>query len=97
MNKDIKSKDCPICGGPIMFEYIHPTNDFYIEDGKIERDGNLELFNRSYVRFRCINDLTHDLESKTIVNDPDDNSLTEWMQKVEEIFYKDVLPNIGGN
>jgi len=94
MNIDIESRDCSICGGPIMFTYVHPDNDFYIENGKIERDRNNDIYSAThpYVEFRCVNDITHDIEHKTIADDPEDDSLMDWMIKVENIFFKDVLP-----
>ena len=92
----IRQMDCPICGGPIMLEYIRPDLYFYIENGKIERDDNNDMWEgkNPYLRFRCSNDSEHDIESKTIIDDPEDTSLFDWMQEVQNEFYDSICPEL---
>ena len=67
----IKSRDCPVCGGPIMFSYVRPDFDFDIEDGKIVRDTNKDLWHGKdpYLDFYCTNDRTHDLNQPSLVDE----------------------------
>ena len=91
-----KARDCPVCGGPIMLEYIRPNMYFYFnEDGKLKRDTNHDLWEGTipYLKFVCTNDSEHDMEEKTILDDPDDNSLATWMNGVEKEFFKNILPD----
>ncbi len=89
-------RDCPVCGGPIMIEYIKPDMFFNIENGKLVRDTNHDLWDGTdpYLRFVCTNDSEHDMEAKTIMDDPEDRSLMEWMEKIEEEFYEKIFPDL---
>ena len=91
----IESKDCPICGGQIMFEYVRPDFFFYIEEGKIKRDTNHDLWEGTdpYLRFRCTNDITHELELDPKSGLPD-MILKGWMEEVEEKFFREKLYDI---
>ena len=83
----IESRDCPICGGEIMFEYIRPDFTFYINEGKIERDRNNDLWEGKdpYLKFRCVNDKLHDIETQE--GRPID-SFSNWTEDVTKEFYE---------
>lgn len=91
----IKPRDCPVCGGPIMFTYVRPSFEFYIEDGEIVRDTNKDLWDGKdpYLEFRCINDLTHDLEKIQLI-DPSSTAQAEWEETVREEFYQKIFPDL---
>lgn len=91
----IKSRDCPICGGPIMFSYVRPEFEFNIEDGKIVRDSNQDLWNGKdpYLDFHCSNDGTHDLEGPLLV-DASHLAQTEWEESISEEFYEKIFPDL---
>lgn len=91
----IESRNCPVCGGPVMITYIRPSFDFYIEDGKIERDTNKDLWHGKdpYLDFHCTNDRTHNLHiGPSIVESM--NAQIDWEEKVTEYFYEKIWPDI---
>lgn len=91
----IEQKDCPICGGPVSLEYVRPDFFYDIEDGKIVRDTNHDLWDgtKPFLRFRCSNDMTHNLEIVEETGMPN-TDLTDWMQRVEKEFYDKKLYQI---
>jgi hypothetical protein len=91
----IKSRDCPVCGGPIMFSYERPNLDFYIEDGKIVRDTNRDLWygKDPYLAFYCTNDITHNLEGPMLV-DSSSSAQSDWETAIEEEFYEKIFPDL---
>lgn len=86
----IEQKDCPVCGGAIVIVYVRPDLTYYIENGKIVRDTNNDLWDGTepFLRFQCSNDALHDMEAKTIFDDPKDTSLRDWMEMVQKEFYE---------
>lgn len=90
-----KSRDCPICGGQIMFTYVRPDFEFYIEGGKIKRDTNTDLWHgkNPYLEFHCTNDRTHDLNQPALV-DPSLFEQQEWEEDVENEFYATVYHDL---
>lgn len=91
----IKSRDCPVCGGPIMFSYVRPDFEFYIENGKIVRDKNEDLWFEKdpYLGFHCSNDRNHDLEQPQLT-DPKSDSQLDWQQTIREEFYAKIYPDL---
>lgn len=91
----IKPRDCPVCGGPIMFRYVRPNFDFDIEDGKIVRDKNKDLWDGTepHLDFHCTNDRTHELNQPSLV-DESFNSQAEWEETIEEEFYEKIFPDL---
>jgi hypothetical protein len=85
-------RDCPVCGGPIMITYIRPDFDFYIEDGKIQRDTNGDLWygKDPYLEFYCTNDKTHDLEQDLSIVEHR-NAQQEWQEDVQKEFYEKIF------
>jgi len=92
----IKPRDCPVCGGPIMFTYVRPDFIFYIdEDGEINRDSNQDLWHGKdpFLKFHCGNDMTHNLEEIQLM-DPTTSSQSDWEEAVEEEFYQKIFPEL---
>jgi len=91
----IHQRDCPICGGQVMFSYVRPDYDFYInEDGSIERDSNKDLFEgQPHLEFYCENDRTHDLNAAPSITEYR-HSQQIWEEKVTEEFYKNIFPHL---
>ncbi len=53
----IRERDCPICGGAIVFKYVTPDKNFYILNGKIEHDTNNLCWEEEGLVFHCSNDM----------------------------------------
>ena len=85
----IRSRDCPICGGEIMFTYVRPDFTFYINEGEIERDSNNDLLEGKdpYLKFRCVNDDLHDINTPQEGRLPD--SMQDWIEEVTKKFYEE--------
>ena len=83
----IESRDCPICGGEVMFIYVRPDFTFYINEGKIERDTNNDLWEGKdpYIRFRCVNDELHAID---IQEGRPIDSFSNWKEDVTKEFYE---------
>jgi len=90
-----KSRDCPVCSGPIMFSYVRPDFDFDIEDGKIVRDTNKDLWDGKdpYLHFYCTHDKTHDLAHPTLL-DASHLSQSNWEQEIITEFYEKIFPDL---
>jgi len=84
----IESRDCPICCGAIMLCYIRPDFEYYIQEGKIERDTNNDLWEGSdpYLDFHCSNDRLHDINTPQEGRPAD--SMQAWIEDVTKEFYE---------
>ena len=90
----IKPRDCPICGGSIVFSYVRPDYDFYFDGEEIKRDTNKDLWDGKdpYLNFYCSNDRTHSIEwnedQKKMVE------YTQWTEDIEREFYEKIFPDL---
>jgi len=91
----IEQRDCPICGGPIMFSYVRPALDFYFsENGKIERDNNKDLWEgTAHLEFYCSNDRTHELNDPPPISEYR-HAHQKWEEKVIKHFYEFIFPEL---
>lgn len=55
----MQMKVCKICGGAIVCTYQREDLYFYIEDGKVKRDTNPDLWAGYPFVFHCSNDREH--------------------------------------
>jgi len=82
----IERRQCPVCGGEIVFSLITPERNFYINDNGHfdEDDNNLYMFYngtyKPFLEFYCMNDREHNLDS--------DKGFEKWSNEVSKIFFK---------
>jgi hypothetical protein len=55
----MKPKKCPICGADIVCTLKRQEHYFYIENEKVERDTNEDLWFDGPFHFHCSNDKEH--------------------------------------
>ena len=91
-----ESRDCPVCGSPIMFKYVRPDFDFYIsKDGTIKRDTNNDLWEGKdpYLIFHCTSDMLHDLYSCPSNTECLDFQ-NKWEESINKEFYDKIFPDL---
>lgn len=82
----IERRQCPVCGGEIVFSLITPERNFYINNsGHFEEDDNnlYMIYNgtyKSFLEFYCTNDREHNLDL--------DKGFEKWNEGISEIFFK---------
>jgi len=78
-----------------MFSYITPELNFYVEDGEIVRDTNNDLWEGKdpYLKFRCTNDITHDLNTAPSIVEYLHIQNT-WESDISREFYDKIFPDL---
>ena len=77
---NIEQMKCPVCNNNIVFEFITPVKEFYIDNGEIKRDySNIGLNeNEPHLYFHCEIDKDHNIDNI--------DKIEEWIDKVENEF-----------
>lgn len=88
-SRKLKNWYCQECGGEVWFTYERPSATFSIEDGKIVRMDNNDVFQSQGLIFHCCNDVEHEIQP------PYPSRLhrvfSDWCSSVENYFYDNSL------